>query len=499
MVEIKQLTIFEEVTRRVLLSNFSFVLSKKDKIAIIGEEGNGKSTLLSFIKSPKNIGSYCQYTGEVSHHNENIGFLAQELTEVEKQMTISQLFEEVIWTQELVMAMGEFKIDSLISRQALGQFSGGEQFRYRFLRLLADDPDVLLLDEPTNDLDIQLIEWLEQFIKRIDLPVIYVSHDETFIRETANGIIHMEQRYNKQVAFHTISRSSYDEYVCERQQQLNKQEQVAKKQVADYQKQQSKWQDIWQKAENQHQNVARADPRLQKKIKSLKNQKQRLDRESASFEESPHVEEASAFHFEETAGVHQQKKILNLNLTELKKGERLLASQLELVVTGPEKIAIIGENGVGKTTLLKVIHQDLQRNPSLKVGYMPQNYEESLDDSQLPIDFLVESGEKEERTKAYTYLGSMNFTTEEMQHAIGSLSGGQKGKLLVLKMILEGCNVLVLDEPTRNFSPLTTPVLFEAFKNFRGAIISISHDRAYLAEVATAIYRLEVTGLHQIK
>jgi len=126
---------------------------------------------------------------------------------------------------------------------------------------------------------------------------------------------------------------------------------------------------------------------------------------------------------------------------------------------------------------------------------MPQNYEDLLDPIQTPIRFLVTTGDKETRKKAFNRLGSMKFTHDEMQQTIGNLSGGQKAKLLLLKMILERCELLVLDEPTRNFSPLTTPVLCNALAEFGGAIISISHDRRYLNEVATTVYELTSEGL----
>lgn len=147
----------------------------------------------------------------------------------------------------------------------------------------------------------------------------------------------------------------------------------------------------------------------------------------------------------------------------------------------------------------KKLSYELLLHSSLKIGYMPQNYEDLLDLSKTPITFLETTGNKEAITKAFTHLGSMKFTSDEMHHPMEKLSGGQKAKLLLLKMILDQCEVLILDEPTRNFSPLTTPVLCQALSAFEGVIISISHDRRYLNEVATVIYELTPVGLTKRK
>jgi ATPase subunit of ABC transporter with duplicated ATPase domains len=128
---------------------------------------------------------------------------------------------------------------------------------------------------------------------------------------------------------------------------------------------------------------------------------------------------------------------------------------------------------------------------------MPQNYEELLDYSALPVEFLAPAGDRATVERAMTLMGSARYTRDEMSHTIDELSGGQKGKLFFLKMIMDGANVLILDEPTRNFSPLSNPVLRNMLKNFKGAIISVSHDRSYIAEVATQVYELNHAGLRR--
>lgn len=133
----------------------------------------------------------------------------------------------------------------------------------------------------------------------------------------------------------------------------------------------------------------------------------------------------------------------------------------------------------------------------IRAAYMPQNYEELLAPDSTPVEYLSRTWDKEENTRIRTYLGSMKYTVQEMDHAIRDLSGGQKAKLLLLKMSMEHRNVLILDEPTRNFSPLSGPVIRELLKNFPGAIISVSHDRKYIGEVCGRVLELDSEGLHQ--
>ena len=142
-------------------------------------------------------------------------------------------------------------------------------------------------------------------------------------------------------------------------------------------------------------------------------------------------------------------------------------------------------NGAGKTTLLRKMAQDLLNRTDIRAEYMPQNYEDLLDLNMTPVDFLDKTGEKEERTKIRTYLGSLKYTADEMVHPIRELSGGQKAKVLLLKMSMSEANVLILDEPTRNFSPLSGPVIRKMIQEFPGAVISISHDRSKHSTMST--------------
>ena len=194
------------------------------------------------------------------------------------------------------------------------------------------------------------------------------------------------------------------------------------------------------------------------------------------------------------------KTVIEYELSKLMtpEGERIVAEGIYLKIKGSEKICIIGANGAGKTTLLKKIAEELMNRNDIKAEYMPQNYEDLLELSVTPVDYLDKTGDKEERTRIRTYLGSLKYTPDEMEHPIRELSGGQKAKVLLLRMSLSGANVLILDEPTRNFSPLSGPVIRKMLREFPGAVISISHDRKYIEEVCDKIYQLNPNGLQLI-
>lgn len=191
-------------------------------------------------------------------------------------------------------------------------------------------------------------------------------------------------------------------------------------------------------------------------------------------------------------------KLPKLSIFNEKSGneEKILSRNIFLRVRGAEKICIVGKNGVGKTTLIKKIAEELLERDDIRAEYMPQDYEELLNLDMTPVDYLDKSGDKTERTRIRTYLGSLKYTADEMEHPIKELSGGQKAKVLLLKMSLSGANVLILDEPTRNFSPLSGPVIRKMLYEFPGAVISISHDRKYIEEVCDKVYELSDSGLH---
>ena len=349
-----------------------------------------------------------------------------------------------------------------------------------------------MLDEPTNDLDIETLEWLENFINKSEQPIIYVSHDETLLSHTANMILHIEQIKHKTECRRTLVRVDYDTYVKTRLNRLNKQTQIAKSEKRKYQEQQEKLKQVMQKVEYQQNTISRSDPHgarlLKKKMHSLKSQEKKLDNKELT--ELPSIN----FSFEEVE-IPKTKKIINISLKELKVKDKILSKNIELEIIGNPHVCIIGQNGVGKSTLIKEIYNTLRTRTDIKVGYMPQNYEDILKEYDKVIDFIAPSGKKEDVTKARMYLGNMNITREEMEGKIAELSNGTKAKLILMKLVLEKSNVLLLDEPTRNVSPLSNPVIRKVLKEFKGTIISVSHDRKYIEEVIDKLYTLTPNGL----
>ena len=213
--------------------------------------------------------------------------------------------------------------------------------------------------------------------------------------------------------------------------------------------------------------------------------------------EFPDSEEAILVGFPADTAVPAGKTVADFTLPRLEVEGETLAQHIRLCVRGPEHLGIIGKNGAGKTTLLRQIAGELLPRKDLKAAYMPQDYGETVDQELTPVEFLARTWEKEELTRVRTYLGSMKYTPQEQDHKIRELSGGQKAKLFFLKMILDGANVLILDEPTRNFSPLSGPVIREILEDFAGCIISVSHDRKYLGQVCHTLYRLTPQGLEE--
>lgn len=496
MFEIKNLTI--KIEDRYLVKDLSIVLNKGDKLAIIGEEGNGKSTLL---KALVRICDYVKVEGVVNTHEKRVGYLPQVMDgESLKSKVSSYLFQE---KQDYYDKIGDFysfldvlELKDAVLEQEISTLSGGEKVKVGILKLLLDECDILLLDEPSNDLDIDTLEWLENFIKNTEKIVIYISHDETLLANTANMILHLEQIRRKTMCSHTLLKADYDTYVNLRIRKIDKDTQVAKSEMRKKKKQQEQLNQIMQKVEYQQNTISRKDPHgakmLKKKMHSLKLQEKRLS--SVELTEIPDVEESIQFFFDDVE-VPKMKKILDFHLTKLKIKEKTLARNIELEVVGGSHICIIGKNGVGKSTLIKEIEKNLKDRVDIKLGYMPQNYEEMMDFNQLVLDFLISSKEKLELTKARTYLGNMKFTNQEMLGKIKDLSNGSKAKLFLVKLVLEKCNVLLLDEPTRNLSPLSNPVIRKALREYKGAIISVSHDRRYILEVIDFVYELTSDGL----
>lgn len=506
MLQLRNITMSMKKDLRELLRDFTFTLNPGDRAAVIGEEGNGKSTLLKLIYDESLVEGYAEWSGSIQKDGMILGYLSQELTPEDRDRTAYEFCcEEPAFLEsspgEIADAAAKlrFPIELLYSDRKMGTFSGGEKVKIRMAMLTLRRPDCYLLDEPSNDLDIGTLEWLEGFIRDCPAPVLYISHDEALLENTANVIVHIEQLRRKTLPRWTVSRMGYRRYVDERLSKFSHQEQVARKEREEEKKQQERFRQIYQKVEHQQSSITRQDPHggrlLKKKMKAVKSMEHRFDREHAEMTELPDSEDAILVGFGKGTEIPAGKTVLDFFLPTLETEEGMLSQNIRLYVRGPEHVGIIGRNGAGKTTLLRQIAAELLPRRDLRAAYMPQDYGETVDGSLTPVEFLANSAEKSELTRVKTYLGSMKYTPEECGHSIAELSGGQKAKLFFLKMILDGNNVLVLDEPTRNFSPLSGPVIRGILRDFEGCIISVSHDRKYLGEACGTLYELDRGGL----
>ena len=496
MLEIKDLSI--SINDRYLVKNLNLVLNKGDKLAIIGEEGNGKSTLL---KSILGICKYAEISGAINLKGNSIGYLEQTISDdkLDKKVYDFLFVNEMDYYDKINNLYKYLELIDLndgILAQKIGTLSGGEKVKISILKLLLNEYDILFLDEPTNDLDIETLEWLENFINNTNKPIIYVSHDETLLVNTANMILHLEQIKNKTDCRHTLLKIDYDTYVSQRLRKIDKLTQVAKSEKRESNIQREKLQRVMQKVEYQQNTISRADPHgakvLKKKMHTLKSQEKKLD--NAELTEIPDVEESINFFFE-NVDIPKTKNIISLNIEQLKVSDKVLSQNIKLDIVGNVHLCIIGKNGVGKSTLIKLIYNELKNRKDINVGYMPQVYNDILNNYKNVLDFISPNGSKDEITKAGMLLGNMKFTKEEMTSNVKDLSNGTKAKLFLAKLVLDRCDVLILDEPTRNVSPLSNPVIRKVLKEYKGTIISVSHDRKYINEVVNTLYRLEPKGL----
>lgn len=229
MLQAKNVNLYIQKDNRLLVEDFSFSLEKGDKAVIIGEEGNGKSTLLKYLYDEQLVDNYVYATGTVIKKG-IFGYLPQFMSEEEQTLSICEYFEDVdiYENYDLVDALS-LKYEFLLSPQTISTLSGGEKIKIQLLKLLCKRPDTLFLDEPSNDLDMDTLLFLEQFIKNCPIPILFISHDEVLISNTANVIIHIEQIIRKTKSVVTISRLSYESYIAHRNMQFDKQMQVALK------------------------------------------------------------------------------------------------------------------------------------------------------------------------------------------------------------------------------------------------------------------------------
>ena len=502
-IQARNITITVDRDIKTIVEDFSFTVPDGKKVALIGEEGNGKSTLLKWLYDPALVEGYATVTGSASIGGTK-GYLPQELPQADRMRSVYDYLcahcdERAQNPRSLQKAMQAvaLPLELAYSEQQMCTLSGGERVKLALMVLLVNDCDVLLLDEPSNDLDLDTLLWLERLLISTPKTVLYISHDEVLLSRTAQAILHLELVRRKKIPRATMANVPYDTYMERRDAAMQHQAQVAQFEQKAFREKKERYLAIYNAVDHAQANLSRRDPStgrlLKKKMHTVQSIGKRLEKEQENLTEAPEAEWAILPKWL-GGGVKNGKTVLEYGPEPLRLSDRLLSESVQLRISGPERVAIIGKNGCGKTTLLKRLRDEIEKR-GYRTFYMPQNYSDVLPTDALPEEFLAPNGDKETVTEARIFLGSMKYTTDEMAHPIRALSGGQQAKLLLLKAILDRADVLILDEPTRNLSPLSAPAVRTLLTDFNGAILMVTHDRKLLSEAATRVCRLTEAGL----
>lgn len=501
MLQLEKLTITHQKDLQDLVHNLDLVLNPGEKLAIIGEEGTGKSSLIKAIVAPEMLSSYAQLSGNITNHFHQFGYLPQALENEELQLTVMDFLYQDLdyglfdfnlfykYADQFGLDLEKFEANV----QTMTSLSGGEKLKVQLLKILANDPDLLILDEPSSDLDLETLQWLENFIQQSDKAILFISHDESLLSLAATAILHLELLKKRTEPRATFYRGSYDQYRQERKEGFEHQLRVAKKEREEHAKKMERHHRIHQSVEHvlRHTHDSTAGRLLAKKMKNVLSQEKRLKKEAENLTEMPQDMDATQLFFSEIKPLPASKILLSWEKKALATGQTI-----SLQIRGQDKLVITGKNGIGKTRLLKLLLQDLQARPDLSVGYMPQHYEEEFEVQSTPLSFLASEADEE---KARTLLASLKFTRQEVVHSLHDLSGGQKAKLFLARMVLAGNDVLLLDEPSRHFSPTSQPLIRQLLIDYPGAIISVSHDRRFIEEVTAIHYQLVEESLLRIR
>ena len=512
MISIEHLSV--EFSARPLFSDACFVVNKRDRIALVGKNGAGKSTMLKII-----AGEQSPTSGTVAlQRDDSVGYLPQVmvlsddttlLAETEKafghihelQTHVEALRDEMATRtdydsasyMELVEAfsreserlelMGAQNYRAEIERtlQGLGfersdferptrEFSGGWRMRIELAKLLLARHDVLLLDEPTNHLDIESIRWLEQFLARSGAAVILVSHDRAFINNVTQRTL--EISCGKVIDY----RVPYNEYVRLRAERREAQ-------LRAYENQQKEMADIRDFIERFRYKPTKA-VQVQSRIKQL---------EKMVPIEIDEVDNAS-LHLKFPPCQRSGDFPIICEGVEKRYGEHLVFNDVNLRIRRGEKVAFVGRNGEGKSTLVKCIMGEIPFDGTLtighgvKIGYYAQNQAQMLDENITVFDTIDYVARGDVRLKIRDILGAFMFGGEASEKKVKVLSGGERSRLAMIRLLLEPMNLLILDEPTNHLDMRTKDVLKEAILAFDGTVIIVSHDREFLDGLVTKVY-----------
>lgn len=512
MISVEGLTV--EFGGFTLFDDVSFVVNKKDRIALVGKNGAGKSTMLKIF-----AGLQSPTSGTVSIPKETtIGYLPQQMQlidsrtvreeaeqafghiqEMEKEIerlnlelaertdyeteSYQKLIDKVTHLSEHFQLMGGSNYHAELERTLIGlgfnrsdferptsEFSGGWRMRIELAKLLLRRPDVLLLDEPTNHLDIESIQWLENFIATRANAVILVSHDRAFIDNTTSRTIEIElgSIYDYKVKY-----SEYVELRKERREQ----------QLRAFENQQKKLADTEAFIERFRYKATKS-VQVQSRIKQLEKVERievdEVDTAMLSLKFPPAPRSGSY-------------PVIMENVAK-RYGDHLIFKDVTLTINRGDKVAFVGKNGEGKSTLVKCIMEQidyegkLQLGHNVKIGYFAQNQAQLLDDNLTVFDTIDYVAQGDIRTKIRDILGAFMFGGEASEKKVKVLSGGERSRLAMIRLLLEPVNLLILDEPTNHLDMRSKDVLKDALREFDGTVIVVSHDREFLDGLVDKVY-----------
>lgn len=497
-----------------LFSDISYVVNPRDRIALVGKNGAGKSTMLKVfaglqpptsgtVSIPKDV--TIGYLPQHMIHNDgttvreeaekafsHIFELQDEINRLSNELATredydspeyARLIEQLTHANERLDMMGANDFQGNVEKTLLGlgflrsdfdrqtsEFSGGWRMRIELAKILLKRPDVLLLDEPTNHLDIESIQWLENFLKVCGSAVILVSHDRAFIDNVTNRTIEISCG---KIYDYKVSYSKYVELRKERREQ----------QLRAYENQQKQIQETEDFIERFRYKATKSN-QVQSRIKQL----EKLDIIEVDEEDN------SALRLKFPPAPHSGSITVEAkNLTKAY-GDKVILDNIDITIKRGDKVAFVGKNGEGKTTLVKCIMNQVDYLGSLKlghlvkIGYFAQNQASLLDENLTVFDTIDQVAVGDIRTKIRDILGAFMFGGEASDKKVKVLSGGERTRLAMIKLLLEPVNLLVLDEPTNHLDMRSKDVLKDAIKAFNGTVIVVSHDREFLDGLVDRVY-----------
>ena len=509
---------------RTLFEGLDLAIGNKDRIGLVGRNGAGKSTLLKVI-----AGHQKASTGSVSAPKDHrIGYLPQEMEHdesatvlevamkafeemqlLEKRLetltrevaertdyesdSYANLIQELSDANERLDAIGASSTEEQAHRilQGLGfkvedmgrmmsEFSGGWKMRVELAKLLLMQPDLLLLDEPTNHLDIESIQWLETFLIHHPGAILIISHDRVFLDTLTKRTVEIGG-----VKLYDF-KGPYSKYQVWREEERSRQEQAAKNQ-------QKYIQDTEQLI-----NKFRAKKNKAAFAQSLIKKLDKLERVEVDVAENAQIR------FRFPPAPRSGKVIFEAETLKKCFGELTVFEGLDFIMARQEKVALVGKNGAGKTTLTRMLLRQesctagtLNVGHNVDIGYYAQNQTDELDGNMTVLETLEDVAVGDVRKQLRGLLGSFLFTGEDVDKKVKVLSGGEKARLALCKLLLHPYNVLVLDEPTNHLDLKSKAVLKEALQSFDGSLVVVSHDRDFLSDMTQLVYEVTPTGLKQ--